>query len=608
MNLQDNFEQHTPMMQQYLKLKAENPDILLFYRMGDFYELFYDDAKKAAALLDISLTKRGQSAGNPIPMAGVPYHAVEGYLAKLVQLGEPVAICEQVGDPATSKGPVERKIVRIVTPGTVSDEALLPERQDNLIVAVYQEKEKFGLATLDMTSGRFQLCEPHSKEALQAELQRINPVELLYCEDFAEMAIIEHYKGLRRRPIWEFELSTAISELNRQFGTKDLRAFGVEKSPLGLAAAGCLLQYAKETQRASLPHIQSISVIQNNDNIQLDAATRRNLELTQNLAGGTENTLSSVLDKCVTPMGSRLLKRWIHQPIRQTDILLKRQKTIGEIIEQDLYHELQPYLQQVGDMERILARVALRSARPRDLTRLRTALEQIEPIKSLIQTKTSSNLTALSAQIDDFSAQIKLLQKAIIETPPLLIRDGGVIAEGYNAELDEWRTLSDGATQYLENLEKVNGSVTMAGIRDKKIWMKLDLRYPVLEEGHIANGKNLEKYLRKRAEESEMEVVRYNNQKPSYFNPKREEIKVLEKAFQKYSGRTEVNYCMSGGTYARVLENAFGFGMALPDKRLCPFVSCGGDYHQPNESLEIEGYLKSIVIMILCISEFDKKI
>lgn len=454
MNLQDNFEQHTPMMQQYLKLKAENPDILLFYRMGDFYELFYDDAKKAAALLDISLTKRGQSAGNPIPMAGVPYHAVEGYLAKLVQLGEPVAICEQVGDPATSKGPVERKIVRIVTPGTVSDEALLPERQDNLIVAVYQEKEKFGLATLDMTSGRFQLCEPHSKEALQAELQRINPVELLYCEDFVEMAIIEHYKGLRRRPIWEFELSTAISELNRQFGTKDLRAFGVEKSPLGLAAAGCLLQYAKETQRASLPHIQSISVIQNNDNIQLDAATRRNLELTQNLAGGTENTLASVLDKCVTPMGSRLLKRWIHQPIRQTDILLKRQKTIGEIIEQDLYHELQPYLQQVGDMERILARVALRSARPRDLTRLRTALEQIEPIKSLIQTKTSSNLTALSAQIDGFSAQIKLLQKAIIETPPLLIRDGGVIAEGYNAELDEWRTLSAGATQYLENLEQ----------------------------------------------------------------------------------------------------------------------------------------------------------
>ena len=517
MIFEENFQQHTPMMQQYLKLKAENPDILLFYRMGDFYELFYDDAKKAATLLDISLTKRGQSAGNPIPMAGVPYHAVEGYLAKLVQLGEPVAICEQVGDPATSKGPVERKIVRIVTPGTVSDEALLPERQDNLIVAVYQEKEKFGLATLDMTSGRFQLCEPHSKEALQAELQRINPVELLYCEDFVEMAIIEHYKGLRRRPIWEFELSTAISELNRQFGTKDLRAFGVEKSPLGLAAAGCLLQYAKETQRASLPHIQSISVIQNNDNIQLDAATRRNLELTQNLAGGTENTLASVLDKCVTPMGSRLLKRWIHQPIRQTDILLKRQKTIGEIIEQDLYHELQPYLQQVGDMERILARVALRSARPRDLTRLRTALEQIEPIKSLIHTKTSSNLTTLSAQIGDFSAQIELLQKAIIETPPLLIRDGGVIAEGYNAELDEWRTLSAGATQYLENLEQREREST--GIDTLKIGFNAVHGYYIqISQGQVHKApihyvrrqtlKNAERYIIPELKEYEDKVLK----------------------------------------------------------------------------------------------------
>lgn len=229
---------HTPMMRQYLALKAQTPDILLFYRMGDFYELFYDDAKKASALLDISLTKRGQSAGQPIPMAGVPYHAVEGYLAKLVQLGESVAICEQIGDPATAKGPVERKIVRIVTPGTVSDEALLPERQDNLLAAVYQEKKRFGLATLDMTSGRFQLSEPDSAESLQAELQRIAPVELLYCEDFETMQLIENARGLRRRPIWEFELSTALQLLNRQFGTRDLRSFGVEKAVLGLCAAG----------------------------------------------------------------------------------------------------------------------------------------------------------------------------------------------------------------------------------------------------------------------------------------------------------------------------------------------------------------------------------
>ncbi|MCK3658074.1 DNA mismatch repair protein MutS [Pasteurellaceae bacterium Pebbles2] len=446
-----DLQNHTPMMRQYLTLKAENPDILLFYRMGDFYELFYDDAKKAAALLDISLTKRGASAGEPIPMAGVPYHAVEGYLAKLVQLGESVAICEQVGDPATSKGPVERKIVRIVTPGTVSDESLLPERLDNLLVAVYQEKNRFGLATLDMTSGRFQISEPEDGETLRAELQRLSPAELLYCEDFAEMALIEHAKGLRRRPIWEFELSTAITLLNRQFGTQNLSAFGVEKAILGLCAAGCLLHYAKETQRTALPHIQSVSLVQNNDTIQLDAATRRNLELTQNLAGGTENTLASVLDKCVTAMGSRLLKRWLHQPIRNIERLQQRQHHIAEILRLDLVNELQPHLQQVGDMERILARVALRTARPRDLTRLRTALEQLPSIQQIL--KTSAKFTALSQPIGEFSSLLALLQRAIIDNPPLLIRDGGVIAEGYNAELDEWRALAQGATQYLEELE-----------------------------------------------------------------------------------------------------------------------------------------------------------
>lgn len=461
----NNQSQHTPMMQQYLKIKAENPDILLFYRMGDFYELFYDDAKKAAELLDISLTKRGQSGGNNIPMAGVPYHAVEGYLAKLVQLGESVAICEQVGDPATSKGPVERKIVRIVTPGTVSDEALLPERKDNLIAAIYQEKDRFGLATLDMTSGRFQLSEQESAVSLQAELQRIAPVELLYSEDFADMALINHIKGLRRRPAWEFELATAIQLLNRQFGTKDLAGFGVEKAILGLCAAGCLLHYAKETQRTALPHIHSISLLQNSDNILLDAATRRNLELTQNLAGGTENTLASVLDKCVTPMGSRLLKRWIHQPIRQIAELEQRQQTIHTLIEQDLIAELQPLLRQVGDMERILARIALRSARPRDLTRLRNALQQLPFIQQILQL--SPIFTPRSQQISEFPQLVDLLVRAIVENPPLIIRDGGVIAAGYHQELDEWRELSLGATRYLEELEQREREAT--GIDTLKI-------------------------------------------------------------------------------------------------------------------------------------------
>lgn len=447
-----NLTTHTPMMQQYLQLKAQNPDILLFYRMGDFYELFYDDAKRAAALLDISLTKRGQSAGEPIPMAGVPYHAVEGYLAKLVALGESVAICEQIGDPATSKGPVERKVVRIVTPGTVSDEALLPERQDNLVAAIYEEKGSFAIATLDMTSGRFLISELPNKEALAAELQRLQPAEILYPENFSAATILNNYKGLRRRPVWEFELVTSIQLLNRQFGTQSLAGFGVEKAVVALCAAGCVLHYAQETQRTALPHINSIKLAQHSDTVLLDAATRRNLELTQNLAGGTENTLAAVLDKCVTPMGSRLLKRWIHQPIRDYAKLQERQQTIAAIIQHDRVGDLQPLLQQVGDMERILARVALRSARPRDLTRLRTALAQLPEIA-----KNSQNLTAsldkLLSQLADFSELHDLLERAIIDTPPQLIRDGGVIAEGYNAELDEWRDLSAGATQYLENLE-----------------------------------------------------------------------------------------------------------------------------------------------------------
>ena len=273
-----NFDSHTPMMQQYFRLKAQHPDILMFYRMGDFYELFFDDAKRAAQLLDISLTKRGQTAGQPIPMAGVPHHAVEGYLAKLVQLGESVAICEQIGDPATSKGPVERKVIRIVTPGTVSDEALLQERQDNLLAAVWQDARGFGYATLDITSGRFRILQLDDKDAMAAELQRTRPAELLYPEDMADFAIIQNQKGLRRRPLWEFELETARQQLTLQFGTRDLHGFGVENAPLALQAAGCLLQYVKDTQRTSLPHIRSVTLENLQENVILDAATRRNLE------------------------------------------------------------------------------------------------------------------------------------------------------------------------------------------------------------------------------------------------------------------------------------------------------------------------------------------
>ncbi len=446
-----NLDSHTPMMQQYLKLKAQHPEILLFYRMGDFYELFYDDAKRASQLLDISLTKRGASAGEPIPMAGIPHHAVENYLAKLVNQGESVAICEQIGDPATSKGPVERKVVRIVTPGTISDEALLQERQDNLLAAIWQDGKGYGYATLDISSGRFRLSEPADRETMAAELQRTNPAELLYAEDFAEMALIEGRRGLRRRPLWEFEIDTARQQLNLQFGTRDLVGFGVENASRGLCAAGCLLQYVKDTQRTSLPHIRSITMERQQDSIIMDAATRRNLEITQNLAGGVENTLAAVLDCTVTPMGSRMLKRWLHMPVRNTDILRERQQTIGAL--QDTVSELQPVLRQVGDLERILARLALRTARPRDLARMRHAFQQLPELHAQLETVDSAPVQALRKKMGDFAELRDLLERAIIDAPPVLVRDGGVIAPGYHEELDEWRALADGATDYLDRLE-----------------------------------------------------------------------------------------------------------------------------------------------------------
>ena len=430
----DNLDAHTPMMQQYLKLKAQHPEILLFYRMGDFYELFYDDAKRASQLLDISLTKRGASAGEPIPMAGIPHHAVENYLAKLVNQGESVAICEQIGDPATSKGPVERKVVRIVTPGTISDEALLQERQDNLLAAIWQDSKGYGYATLDISSGRFRLSEPADRETMAAELQRTNPAELLYAEDFAEMALIEDRQ-----------------QLNLQFGTRDLIGFGVENAPRGLCAAGCLLQYVKDTQRTSLPHIRSITMERQQDSIIMDAATRRNLEITQNLAGGMENTLAAVLDCTVTPMGSRMLKRWLHMPVRDTKILTERQQTIGSL--QDATSELQPVLRQVGDLERILARLALRTARPRDLARMRHAFQQLPELRAQLESVDSAPVQMLREKMGEFAELRELLERAVVDAPPVLVRDGGVIAPGYNEELDEWRALADGATDYLDRLE-----------------------------------------------------------------------------------------------------------------------------------------------------------
>lgn len=445
---------HTPMMRQYLKIKADFKNILLFYRMGDFYELFFDDAKKASDLLDISLTARGKTGGNAIPMAGVPYHAVENYLARLVQIGESVAICEQIGDPATSKGPVERKVVRIVTPGTVSDDALLEDKHDNLLVAVFHYEEKFGVSYLDMSSGRFVLCEPNTLEQLQAELQRLNPAELLYPESFEHIEILQQYKGIRRRPDWEFDLETATDILCQQFNTKELTGFGVTDQYLGLSAAGCVLQYVKDTQRIALPHIRSIKCESYASGVILDAATRKNLELTQNLSGGFNNTLASVLDKTAAPMGSRLLKRWLHFPLRDIKVLSNRQNAISSIIKEDINADLHQVIKIIGDIERIIARMALRSARPRDFAKLRNALGNLEELQQLLALSNHNYIATLAEKCKPIEELEQLLCKAIIDNPPVLIRDGGVLAPGYHSELDELRDLSQGASNFLAELEE----------------------------------------------------------------------------------------------------------------------------------------------------------
>jgi DNA mismatch repair protein MutS len=452
---QDDLTKHTPFMRQYLSAKAEHPDVLLFFRMGDFYELFYDDARKAARLLDITLTQRGQSGGAPIPMAGVPYHAVENYLARLVRLGESVAICEQMGDPALAKGIVERKVVRIVTPGTVTDAALLEERRDNLLLAIAAGAHgAYGLAWVDLSSGRFLLSEVPNAEALAAELARLQPAETLVGEDVAWPKLVSALPGLRKRPPWHFDSDAAKRELNRFFGTRDLGGFGVDKLPLAVAAAGCLLGYVEETQKSALPHLTGMAVESASETIALDAATRRNLELDTHPSGRTEHTLLGVLDETVTPMGARALRRWLTRPLRSRELLRQRHQAIGTLIDSRRCEPLRETLRGIGDLERILARVALRSARPRDLSTLRDGLLAAPELRTRIKDLDSPLLHTLVERIGDHADSAALLARAIVKQPPVLQRDGGVVADGYDAELDELRRLSTHADQYLVELEE----------------------------------------------------------------------------------------------------------------------------------------------------------
>ncbi len=453
--------QHTPMMQQYFRIKAEYPDILLFYRMGDFYELFMDDAKKAAALLDITLTARGSSAGDPIPMAGVPYHAVEQYLAKLLKVGESVAICEQIGDPAKSKGPVERKITRLLTPGTVTDDYLLDDRRDNLLVAIARTENHYGIAAIDLSTGRFTVQQADSDTTLHNEIERLQPAEILHDEDWKPA--FARNRISTPRPQWHFDLDTAKRLLLRQFEVHDLDGFGCNHLPLAIAAAGALLNYVQETQRTALPHINSLTVELSDEGIILDAASRRNLELEYSISGEHKNTLISVIDKTATSMGSRLLRRWLNKPLRDRFILRNRHQAVGALLDQYRYETLLETLRGIGDIERIASRIALGSARPRDLSTLRGSLHVIPRIHSLVGTVDNPHIQQLQTNIDLHDELRSLLDAAIIDNPPVVIRDGGVIAPGFDPELDELRNLSENADQYLLDLEareKVRTGIT----------------------------------------------------------------------------------------------------------------------------------------------------
>src|SRR5437899_3475608 len=433
--------QHTPMMQQYLRAKAEHPDKLLLYRMGDFYELFYSDAERAAKLLDITLTARGASAGAPIPMAGVPYHAIEGYLARLMKLGESVAICEQIGDPATSKGPVERKVLRVVTPGTVTDANLLDAKRDSLLVAVNAGKHRTGVAWLNLASGRLTLTEVPAAEAA-ALVERLDPAELLVPD--GATGLQTDRVPTRALPVWQFDAAAATRALAKHFGTQDLAAYRVEDRDLGLGAAGALFGYAGATQQSSLAHIRALGVEAASEFLALDAATRRNLEITETLRGEPAPTLMSLLDACATTAGSRLLRHWLTHPLRSQEAAGARHAAV--VFWRDnarARRALAPELSRTADVERIAARIALASARPRDLAGLRDTLARLPSLRAMLAANEAPLVRSIEAGLDVDPQWAALLTRAIATEPAAQVRDGGVIASGFDAELDELRAIDD---------------------------------------------------------------------------------------------------------------------------------------------------------------------
>ncbi len=449
----DSVNKPTPMMQQYLKIKADYTDMLVFYRMGDFYELFLQDAIDAAKLLDITLTYRGKNNGQPIPMCGVPYHSVDPYLAKLVKMGRSIAICEQIGDPKTSKGPVERKVVRIITPGTVTEEALMDAHNESLLVAVYGNKRGFGIASCELSSGKLTVLEVKDIEILLAQVERLSPSELLLQEDSPLLQQLANY-AITQRPSWDFDKDTATLTLTQHYKTKDLKGFGIASSSLTINALGCLFGYIMHTQKAVMQHIQNISTETLDEFLHLDATTRRNLEIETNNQGGNEHTLCDLMDTCTTAMGSRQLRRWLKQPLQNHEKLNKRLNCIETLLTQGVVIDVQEILKGIGDIERISTRISMLTARPRDLVTLKHSLQQTIALKQLLATITADDLSQLQHNLGEHNKIINLIDSAIFENPPVIIRDGGVIADGYDEKLDELRRISTDASQYMLDFEQ----------------------------------------------------------------------------------------------------------------------------------------------------------
>jgi DNA mismatch repair protein MutS len=443
--------QHTPMMQQYLRIKAEHPDHLVFYRLGDFYELFFDDAKQAAASLGITLTQRGQMNQNPIPMAGVPHHAADQYIARLLKQGFCIAVCEQIGDPALSKGPVERAVTRIITPGTLSDEHFLNHDTDAILLAAVSVKNQIGLAWLDLAAGRFQLMQLSDTAQYHDEVARIHPAECLIPEG-AKALYPQHQSKLTKRPPWEFEHETAERLLCQQFKCKDLQGFDCQDHTAAICAAGALLQYVQHTQRQTLPHLNGITTLQRSDHLQLDANTRMHLNLTENPTSNHQHTLYHVLNHTHTGMGKRLLKRWIHQPLRCPQNTNERLDAISALMQTPKQSTLTTILERIADLERILGRVALLTARPKDLEQLGLTLEQLPLLKDTLND--AFELQPFTQNLQCFESIHQCLKRALVENPPQLIRDGGVIADGFDQTLDILRNFSQNSAQILSDIEQ----------------------------------------------------------------------------------------------------------------------------------------------------------